>query len=62
MIDTHHNRLSRRLAGRAGGAPDPHNPVPDDPVNRPPDVTPMPPDLPPLPDFDPFPTPVVTPR
>lgn len=42
-----------------GGTPDPHNPTP-----RPKDpgpVTPRPPDLPPLPDFDPFPTPAVTP-
>lgn len=45
-----------------GGQPDPHNPNPNEPVHTPPDVMPAPPDLPPLPDFDPFPTPAVTPR
>lgn len=44
-----------------GGAPDPHNPNPQEPVHNPPDVMPMPPDLPPLPEFDPFPTPAVNP-
>lgn len=44
------------------GTPDPHNLNPDEPVHELLGVTPAPPDLPQLPDFDPFPTPVATPR